>query len=127
MRGIVAFAQPVCLVACAVAVVVPTGGLWLPRLALRIFLCGYAVRWASVDRAWLRLREWLGVSEATGISVAMILYAIAGLPAIMAAVLHLPPAGAAIFSGLLLVWSAGWVWALRRISYGSQTNQASSS
>jgi len=126
MRRILSFAQPVCLVASAAVILIPNGGLWLPRLAVSIFLCGYAVRWASVDPAWLRPRERLGVSEATGISVAMILYAIAGLPAIMAAVLHLPPAGAAIFSGLLLAWSAGWVWALRRISYASPSDRAGS-
>jgi hypothetical protein len=88
MRRMLSFAQPLCLVASAAVVMVPNGGWWLPRLAVSIFLCGYAVRWASVDLAW--------------------------------------PAGAAILSGLLLTWSVGWVWALRRISCGSPPNQAGS-
>ena len=120
------FAQPVLIAAGAVAVLISAGGPWLARLAVSVFLCGYAIRWASVDRAWLPLRRRLDVSEATGLRVAMMLYAVAGLPAVAAAVLYLPTAGAAILCGLLLAWSAGWMWALRRIWYASPADQTGS-
>ena len=126
MRRILPFAQPLFLVGCALAVLLPAESPWLARAAVSVFLFGYSVRCASVDRAWVPLRHRLGVSEATGLSVAMMFYAAAGVPAIAGAVLYLPPAGAAMFSVFIIAWSAGWLWVLRRIWHPSPAGQVGS-
>jgi hypothetical protein len=100
----------------ALATLLPPGRLWLLRAALSVFLSGYAIRWIAVDRAWSPFRQRWRVTEAAGLRAAMVMYAAAGIVAIVGAVLYLPRASAAIVGVFLLAWSAFWTWALRRMS-----------
>jgi hypothetical protein len=113
---IFSFIQPIVIVVAALGTAVPPGRLWLLRAALSVFLCGYAIRWVAIDRAWSPLRERLRVTEAAGLWLAMVLYAAAGVVATAGAILGLPRVFAAIVSVFLLAWSAFWIWALRRMS-----------
>jgi hypothetical protein len=126
MQRTLSFARPLFFVAGAVAMLLTLDRYWPVRLASSIFLCGYAIRWASVDRAWLPLRHRFGVSEITGVRIAMMFYAAAGVPGVVGAVLYLPPAGAAIFCVFPLAWSAGCIWVLRRIPNASPAGQIAS-
>src|SRR5262245_19382191 len=112
MRRVFPIVVPVLALGAAIGTALPSGRGGPAWLALGLFLIGHALRWISLDRGPLKVRQRLELSQAAGLRIMMILYAAAGLAAIAAAILNLPAVGAMIVSVFLLSWSAFWVWAL---------------
>jgi hypothetical protein len=114
MRRLIGIIQPLFLATVGVALIVTSGaGFWF-WFALGVWLVGFAIWTAAVNRAWAGLRRRAGVSVATGLRVAFSLYILAGAMAGFAGLIYLERAGAVIAAFFALCWVVFWSEAFRR-------------
>ena len=82
------------------------------RTALAIFMLGHALGHLSISPNLTRSRQWLGLSFWQGYRLKLLAYVVAGLLAMLGALVSLPLAFGLIVAFGAFWWVCLWVWIL---------------